>query len=357
MITSVLRKPLPLAILLACAWLVCICLELVSGSAIIPDFDTAVRGAFAGLGMADPLPGNLQPIMELRLWRGICAGLVGASLALSGALLQGMFRNGLAEPGILGLNAGATLGASIAILFLGGYGAQFLDDPGTGVSPLLITGLAFVGSVGTGLFIMAIASFGGRVSVPTLLLTGIAVNACISGLLAAIQSAVLADFEVQRALMSWTWGTLDDRGPTHGMMVGSGLLLSVMVIPFVAVELDLFAGGEEDASALGVPIVVTKALVLAAAALSCACAVAVAGQIAFLGLVVPHMVRLAVGSSHRSLLWLSVLGGAVFLLATDLIQRNLFGDLQLQPGVMMSLIGGPFFLYLLFRKRRSLGSW
>ncbi|MHC5066090.1 MAG: FecCD family ABC transporter permease [Planctomycetota bacterium] len=352
-----LRRPWILGILLACAWILCIGLELVAGSDIIPDFATALQGAMAGLGMGEALEGNQQAIMELRLWRAICAGLVGASLALSGALLQGLFRNGLAEPGILGLNAGATLGASLAILVLGGYGAQFLDDPGLGASPFLITGFAFVGSVGTGVFIMLVASFGGRVSVPTLLLTGIAVNACISGLLAAIQSAVLADFEVQRALMSWTWGTLDDRGPTHAAMVGSGLLLSALVIPFVAVELDLFAAGEEDASALGVPVGLTKLLVLGAAALSCACAVAVAGQIAFLGLVVPHLIRLLVGSSHRHLLILSLLGGAVFLLTTDLIQRNFFGAWQLQPGVMMSLIGGPFFLYLLFRRRRSLGAW
>jgi iron complex transport system permease protein len=207
------------------------------------------------------------------------------------------------------------------------------------------------------LLVVSLASTGGRISIPTLLLAGIAMNTLIAGLLAALQSITLKDYEVSRAILAWTFGTLDDRSGWQVTLVWTALVAATSVIPFVALELDLFAGGEEDAQALGVNAGRVKLLALVAAALATSAAVSVAGQIAFVGLVVPHVVRMLCGTSHRIVLPLSLLLGAVFLLGCDLLQRSLFPDTGLRPGVLMSLIGGPVFILLLVKNRTLLTSW
>ncbi len=328
-----------------------------SGSTGLHDWDTTWQGVSSLLGFGDPLPGSLQTIVELRLFRALVALGVGAALALSGGLLQGVFRNDLASPSIIGVSAGAALGASLAILVIGGYGPQFFLEEFAGVAPLFVSAAAFLFALGTVWLVTRLATTGGRISVPTLLLTGIALNAIISGLLAAIQSLVLQDYEVARAIISWTFGTLDDRTGYHVALIWTGVALSASVIPFVSVELDLFAGGEDDARSLGVHTQRTKNLALLSAALAAGVAVAVAGQIAFLGLTVPHLLRMLVGRGHRALLPLCLLGGPTFLLGADLAQRWLLGTGALQPGVVMSLIGGPFFLFLLVRNRAKIQAW
>jgi iron complex transport system permease protein len=295
--------------------------------------------------------------VELRIWRALTAAAVGAGLALSGGLIQGMFRNGLASPSLLGVTGGASLGAAAAILLVGGYAPRLVLESGAGAGALLIPLFGFLGALGAVALVSYLASSRGRISVTTLLLVGIAVNMCIAGIFAAIQSVSLENWEVSRAIMAWTFGTLDDRSAVHAATAGGGLLIATLVIPFVALELDLFKGGEEDAQSLGVDTGRVKLLCLVGAALSASAAVAVAGQIAFVGLVVPHLVRLTTGSAHRTLLPLCVLGGAVFLLGTDLLQRAVLGEGAMQPGVMMSLVGGPFFMLLLIRHRREVGAW
>jgi iron complex transport system permease protein len=328
------------------------------GSTGTHDTKTTLRGALALLGLGESLPPAQQMIVELRIWRSLVAALVGAALALSGALLQGVFRNDLASPAILGLSSGAGLGASIAILVIGGYGPLTLVQSASGAAPFVVAGAAFIGSATVTVLVVALATTGGRISVPSLLLVGIAINAVAAGLIAAIQSFATRDFEVARAMMVWSFGTLDDRQSIHALFATAAVLIPACVLPFVSVELDLFAGGEEDAQALGVDTQRTKVLALVAAALAAALAVAVAGQIAFVGLVVPHLVRLLFGRSHRYLLPMSLLGGAVFLLGADVLQRHFLGaTLPLQPGVVMSLVGGPFFLYLLVKNRSSIQAW
>ena len=184
-----------------------------------------------------------------------------------------------------------------------------------------------------------------------------AINACFGGLLAAIQYLSLQDFEMTRAVFAWTFGTLQDRQPFHVGLLWGCLALAVLVIPFVSRELDLFAGGEEDARALGVNTGLVKILVLIAASLAAGVAVAVAGQIAFIGLIIPHLVRISSGSSHKRLLPLCLLAGAAFLLGADTLQRMLLGDHPLKPGVMMSLAGGPFFLFILVGNRKEIQGW
>ena len=318
---------------------------------------TVLQGALAVAGIGEPLPGVSQVIVELRLWRALTAALVGASLALAGGLTQGLFRNGLASPSLIGVTGGASLGAALAVLAVGGYAPRLVMEPGAGAAALLMPVFGFFGALGATALVALLASPGGRLSVPTLLLVGIAVNMCIAGIFAGIQSLTLANWEASRAILAWTFGTLEDRSGYHAATVAVGLALSLAVVPFVARELDLFRAGEEDARSLGVGTGAVKALALVAAALSASAAVAVAGQIAFVGLVVPHLVRLGSTSRHFALLPLCALGGALFLLGADLAQRALLGEGVLQPGVMMSIVGGPFFLVLLLRSRKEVGAW
>lgn len=351
-------RPVPLAIGLFVALVLVAIGSLNVGSSDTLSFGDLVRGALASFGIGEPLESRgLQTIAELRLYRVLVSIGVGAALALSGGLLQGVFRNHLASPSVLGVTSGASLGASIAILFVAGGGSFMLIDRVGGGAPALITFAAFAAAMGVTFLITMIATTGGRVSVPTLLLVGIALNAMIGGALAAMQAFVLDDSDLTRSMITWSFGRLDDRSAWHASVVWIGLLISAISIPFVAFELDLFAAGEEDARGLGVDTRRVKFIALAAASLAAAVAVSVCGQIAFVGLVVPHVLRLLSGPSHRSLLPLCLLGGPLLVLGADFAQRVVLGANYLPPGVIMSLIGGPFFLYLLLRNRRSLEAW
>jgi iron complex transport system permease protein len=228
---------------------------------------------------------------------------------------------------------------------------------GPDTTRLLVPLCGFVGAAATVTLVTLLATGGGRLSVPALLLTGIALNTCIAGILALISALTLSDWDVSRAILSWTFGTLEDRSPGHAATVWGGLLLAAAAVPFVAWELDLFQAGEDDARSLGVNTVRVRVLCILSSSMAAATAVAVAGQIAFVGLVVPHLVRLLAGRGHRALLPLSLLLGAAFLLSVDLGQRLLLGRAVLPPGVLMSLIGGPFFLLLLFLHRREIDAW
>jgi len=356
-LTGAVRSPKALSLALMVGLPLLFVLSLRVGASGQLDLGSALQGCLATLGSGEPLAGVQQTILELRLWRTLTTAGVGAALALSGALVQGLFRNGLAAPSVLGVTGGASLGATVAILILGGAGPALVGVADTGMATVIVPLFGFVGAVLAVALIAALAAPGGRMSVPTLLLTGIAVNTCIAGLLSLISSLMLSDWEVSRAILSWTFGTLDDRTAYHALTVWSGLALAAVAVPFVSWELDLLQGGEDDAASLGVNIRRVRVLCIAAAALSAAAAVAVAGQIAFVGLVVPHLVRLLAGRGHRALLPLSMAGGMVFLLTLELANHWLLGGSALQPGVAMSLVGGPFFVGLLLLNRREIDSW
>jgi iron complex transport system permease protein len=332
-------------------------LQVVHGPARRFSYDEAWRGILGALGLGSPLPDEAAQITaRLRLWRALTAAGVGASLAGAGALLQGLFRNPLADPSLIGVTAGASFGATLAILALGGQVPLLLLADAQHV-PYLLELAAFAGALLVAMLVVGLSQRGGRLSVPDLLLVGVALNACLSGAMVALQSFALDEWEVSRAILTWTFGTLDDRSGRQVLLALAGAAAVLAVAPFVALELDLLAGGDEDAAALGVPIGRTRGLVLAAAAFGTAAAVGAAGQIVFVGLVVPHLLRLLAGHSHRRLLWLAPAGGALFLLGVDLAQSLALGTRKLQPSVLMSLLGGPFFLLLLVRHRRELRSW
>lgn len=317
------------------------------------------QGLGALVGLAEPLPGTRQIIFGLLVRQTLVAAGVGAALAYSGALLQGVFRNGLASPSILGITSGASLGATLAILMIGGYaGAADWLEVAAKNSPLVVTLGGFLGALGVALLVAVIGGGAGRVSVPTLLLVGIAVNACLNGIITAVTAWLVEhDWQVSRAVFHWSFGSLTDKSWTQVWLVWAGVALAAAAYPWVARELDLFTGGEEDAEGLGVHTRRVKLTVLLAASLAAASAVAVAGQIAFIGLIVPHLVRLVVGSGHRAVLPLSLAFGAVFLLGADVGQRWLLGREQFRPGVILSMLGGPFFLGLLVARRREVRTW
>jgi iron complex transport system permease protein len=295
-------------------------------------------------------------MLELRLWRALTAAGVGAALGLAGALVQGVFRNGLASPSILGISGGASLGAIAALLVIGGYGPRLVAD--TQMHGLVLVPLAaLVGALVVTLVVYRLASSGGRVSIPTLLLVGLAMNTFLGGVQQLVQMLVMGDWDVSKSILLWSFGTLQDRDLWHVLVVWTGVACALAAIPFVAWELDLMQPGLEDAEALGVDTARVKFVALFAVALAAGTAVAVAGQIAFVGLIVPHVMRFATGASHRTLLWLAPLAGACLLGLADLVCNTAFPGVPLQPGVVMSLVGGPFFAWLLWQKRREIAVW
>lgn len=348
------RGPGPAALLLGALLLVLFLLTLAwgrSGRMPLPEALRALLGMM-GLVEADSVS---ESVISLRLWKALTTAGVGAAMALSGSLLQGVFRNGLAAPSIIGVTGGASLGAAFAVLVFGGRADGILiGESGLGVQ-FAGAVASFAGAILVAALIVTLATRGGRISVTTLLLAGIAVNASCAGVLALIQAITLSDFAVAQAIIAWTFGNLEDRAARHAIAIGVAVLIGLASLPFLRDELDLFAGGEDDARALGVRTERTKWLALTISALLAAVAVSVAGQIVFVGLVVPHLTRLIFGSSHRVLLPLVVLAGAVFLLGAEWGQTALLGDSSLRPGVLMSLIGGPFFLLLLLGKGPEIG--
>ena len=348
-----------LAIALAALLATLIVLALrIGATSAIPDFRTTLHGAFAALGFGAPLDAASQTIVDLRLWRALTAAGVGASLGLAGALVQGVFRNGLASPSVLGISGGASLGAIAALLVVGGFGKHYtapLEMTSSGL--VLVPLFAFVGAIATAFVVYRLASTKGHVSIPALLLIGIAVNTFFGGVQQLVQMLVIGDWEVSKSILMWSFGTLDDRESWHASVAWLGFACAALVVPFVAWELDLMQAGLEDAEALGVNTRRVKFLSLSAASIAAGTSVAVAGQIAFVGLIVPHLVRLLSGTSHRTLLVLSGLAGACFLLAADVAQHAFVPRLSLQPGVVMSLVGGPFFVWLLWTKRREIAVW
>lgn len=338
--------------------------QLGTSSAFDLGIGDAFRALLATLGLGDPLPDLDQVVARGRIIDGATAALVGASLAVSGALLQGLFRNPLASPGLVGVTSGASLGAVLGLLAIGGVTDELLggrDDllvAAASNAPVVVTGSAFFGALLVAVFVMLLASRGGRVSVPTLLLVGVAVNACLGGILAAVQDVLVRDnWGVAQSLFRWLFGSLTDRTAVQVLIAAVGLGLALLAVPLVSRELDLFAGGEDTASSLGVSVGRTKLLALGAASISAATAVSVAGQIAFVGLVVPHLVRQGFGARHAHVLPLSALGGAVLLLGAECANLALLGPARLQPGPVLSLIGGPFFLGLLLARRREVATW
>jgi len=279
-------------------------------------------------------------VVDIRLPRALVGFVAGGALAVAGAALQGLFRNPLAEPGVLGISSGASLGAVLAIYFHLARRAVWL-----------LPACAFAGAAADAVLVFAIASRQGRgrVFTATLLLVGVAVMALNVSLTTFVLSISLASYDVGREVMYWLLGGLEGRTWDHLLLSAPAILIGTVLIAAHARDLDALLLGEVSAQSVGVDVPRVRLRLVLATALVVGAAVAVAGPIAFVGLLVPHLLRLAAGASHAALVPLSFLGGGVFLVIADVIARSVSTDLPI--GVVTAVVGAPLFLVLLVRRR------
>ncbi len=283
-------------------------------------------------------------IWFIRTPRVIVAALVGAALAIAGAQMQGLFQNPIASPDVIGTSSGAALGAVLAIAL--------------GLAQLSLFWLpvwAFVGAVISLAIVYSITTRGGHTPIAMLLLAGVALNALIGALISFVITFHAVRFEVAQEILFWVLGGLEARGWMHVAICAPCIALGFVIALVYARDLDVFLAGEETAASLGVDVQRVKRVLLACAALLTAAAVAVSGGIGFVGLIIPHVVRLLVGPSHRRVIPASALVGGAFLVLTDLLARTIHPPEELSLGVITAIIGSPFFLYLLIRHRREVG--
>ncbi len=308
----------------------------------------AVLGALLALaaGVSLAFGSAEQPsaeiILQIRLPRVLLGALVGAGLGTAGALLQALLQNPLADPFVLGISGGAALGG-VAALGLGGA---------LGAASLSVPLCAFLGALAATGLLYAIAGGSGRAPAHTLLLTGVIFNAFASSLIVFVTSAV--DLSRVAGLFLWLIGSI--RLVDSWMIGGVALLLATGLAVGLrdAYALNLLSQGDESASHLGVDVPRVRRRVLIATALVIGAAVAVSGLVGFVGLIVPHLVRLTVGPDHRTLVPASALLGASFVMLADTLARTLLAPNELPVGAFTSLIGGPLFLWLLRRELRGL---
>lgn len=287
-------------------------------------------------------------LMDIRLPRLALGMLIGAALAMSGALMQGLFRNPLADPGIVGVGAGAGLGAVLAIVLGGLLPASLAAIVGIHLVPVA----AFLGGWASTLLLYRVASRGGQTSVATMLLAGIALGALAGALTGML--VYLADDRQLRDLTFWSMGSL--AGASWAKLAASlPLILPVLLLaPLLARGLNALALGEAQAAHLGIHVETVKRLAILGVAAAAGAAVAVAGGIGFIGIVVPHLLRLATGPDHRYLLPNAALLGAVLLVGADMVARVIVTPAELPIGIVTATIGAPVFLWILL-KRRGLG--
>ena len=332
-----MKPPIPYTLLIA--GLALLSLALAALSMLI--------GASGGLGelLAMIASGNADTatmiMMEVRLPRTLLALMIGATLGLAGASLQGYLRNPLADPGVVGVTSAASLGAVLALY--------------TGISMAFPLALPMMGIAGALLCALLLQGLAGKGGVLSLVLAGVAV----SSLCAALMSLALnlsPNPYAAAEIMFWLMGSVTDRSMDHVAFAAPFIIIGWVVLVLSARALDALSLGEESAASLGVNLIVTRNLVIGGTAISVGAATSVSGGIGFIGLVVPHLLRPLVGHSPSRLLLASALGGAALLLAADILVRVLPTGMELKLGVVTALVGAPFFLWLIFRARTEIES-
>jgi len=278
-------------------------------------------------------------IVQTRIPRVLLAAVVGASLAAAGAGFQGLLANPLADPHVLGISGGAAVAGAAALV--------------TGIDPVspLVPLAAFAGALATVAAVVMVARTGGRTTPHALLLTGVVTNALSAALIMLVNA--IASYRQAQGVLFWMMGSLSSQSYTLVAVVGVYATIGLVALVRHAPALNLMAAGEEGAASLGVEIERVRRAVFVAAALLVGAAVAVSGMISFVGLIVPHVLRLLLGPDLRLLIPASFLGGAVFLVWADTLARTALGPAELPVGVVTALLGGPFFLVLLRRSLRG----
>lgn len=301
--------------------------------------------------MADALTGHVATggdaliILQVRLPRLLLGLLIGAALASSGALMQGLFRNPLADPGLVGVSAGAALAAAATITL----GDKLLAPL---IGPLPFSTLpigAFAGGLLTMFGLYLVATRSGRTSIATMLLAGVAFSALAGAGMGLF--SYLSDDRQLRDLTFWTLGSLSGSTWTKVMAVTPFVLPTLLAMPFLARGLNALSLGEAEAFHLGVPVQRVKVAAILLVALAVGASVAAAGMIGFVGIVVPHVLRLIAGADHKMLLPASSLLGAALLVAADTVARTIAAPAELPIGILTAAIGAPFFLWLLLRRQ------
>lgn len=311
--------------------------------AVPPDVVVAILLSKIGVSVETAVSQQQMAVLwNIRLPRVVLGGLVGAALAVSGALLQGIFRNPLADPGLIGVSSGAALGAVFTIISgLAVFGIYTLPVA------------AFLAGAATTLLVYRLSRRHGRTDVAMLLLVGLALNAlagATTGLL-----TYLADDAQLRSIVFWTLGGLGGALWETVLAATPPILIVLVLAPRLGFYLNLFALGEAEARYLGVNVEWIKRAAVLMAALATGAAVALTGPIGFIGLIVPHMVRLTIGPDHRWLIPACAFGGATLLILADLLARTLAAPAEIPVGLFTSFAGGPFFLALILRTRRHYG--
>lgn len=279
-------------------------------------------------------------IVDIRLPRVIIALFAGASLALCGLVMQGMFRNPLASPSVLGVSSGASLGAVIAIYL--GFSL---------ISAWAIPLFAFIGAGLSLSVVYRVASSRGQTNVATLLLSGVAISALNVAATSLLLALSLSNWDVARMIIYWTMGGLDGRTWDHVLIILPIVLSGFVLLLFYSRQLDLLLLGEQHALSVGVDVRRTRRNLLIVSSAMVGASVSVVGGIGFIGLVVPHILRLLLGPAHRYLLPACLFGGAITLLGADLFLNSFFSEQAIPLGVVTAALGAPFFLFLLIKQR------
>ncbi len=305
-----------------------------------------VGAALSGLGIDTALRPSQelveQALQQIRFPRVVMAAAVGGALAVAGAAMQAIFANPLAEPGVVGVSAGAALGAAVALAIGAAAGWQ-------------VAACAFLGGLVATLLAYGTARSGGRTEMVTLLLTGIAVNAVAgAGLAFALFTASTA---AREQIIFWQLGSLGGSRWNEVALVGIVCVAGSALAWTLGRRYDVLTLGERTAAHLGVPVERLRLVSVALVALLSGAAVAFVGVISFVGLVVPHIIRMAVGPAHRPLILLSLLGGAALMTWADVAARTVVSGADLPIGMLTALIGGPFFFWLVRRTRNRGGGW
>jgi iron complex transport system permease protein len=284
-------------------------------------------------------------VYDIRLPRVVLGVLIGSALAVSGAVMQGLFRNPLADPGLVGVSAGAGLGAIVVIVLGGTVLGPLLAIFGIYTLPLA----AFLGGLTTTMVLYRVATRRGQTSIATMLLAGIALGA-MAGAFSGIM-VYLADDRQLRDLTFWGLGSLASATRSKIAAAGPIIALALIASPFMARGLNALALGEAAAHHLGIPVQRFKNIAIVSVAAATGASVAVSGGIGFVGIVVPHLLRLLIGPDNRYLLPASALLGASMLLLADAVSRTIVAPAELPIGIITAAVGGPFFLWILLRKR------
>ncbi|AOE87437.1 FecCD family ABC transporter permease [Pseudomonas sp. TCU-HL1] len=336
----------PLFIALGALLLLALWLSLALGPVSLPLGET-LRAALRMAGLPFSGEGLEQAeliVGQIRLPRTLLGLAVGAVLALSGVAMQGLFRNPLADPGLVGVSSGAALGGAVAIVggaALGGLPEVF--------APYLLSICAFVGGLGVTVLVYRLGRRDGQTNVATMLLAGIALTALAGAVIGLF--TYLADDATLRSLTFWNMGSLNGASYSRLWPLLIVTLVVVFWLPRRAKALNALLLGESEARHLGFDVERLKRELVFCTALGVGAAVAAAGLVGFIGLVVPHLVRLVAGPDHRVLLPASALAGASLMLLADLLARLVLAPAELPIGIVTALIGAPFFLYLLVRGR------